>query len=394
MSNDYDYDHDLDLRFNAEQTQRHQKKGDAIDFEDREDVDGTDDGFISRSTHEAGPLDSTNFSQTNPSSKHRQPAVKRRKTTHIVSQSVEDDKDQDLHGSSSSPPPSSPLGSDYVNKNPVTEIRIPHSSPEIPPTNEELQSDRRTFTNAHDPTDSSPPSSPQSPFHHLKTPTKISHFSRFRVPTKDQSSATVPLPSFQSRLLSSSTSSTSYLHPKIDSVLPDAFSPSRRRGAREYIRGGFAETVRSWVLDIATRASAATAMTLSETGQGETERVVQVVLREPSGRFAVVRTVTSNSATDDTVMSEGRNEAESTVEQAAEQKTWMLINTDSHVPSRPRSRSGLGGRPSSKLDLLENGAEIMIKGGEAMRWSLNTDSDELEKEKDKCYVAVLWDVVR
>ena len=35
-------------------------------------------------------------------------------------------------------------------------------------------------------------------------------------------------------------------------VLPDAFSPSRRKGKREYDPGGLADTVRSWVLAAAT----------------------------------------------------------------------------------------------------------------------------------------------
>lgn len=35
-------------------------------------------------------------------------------------------------------------------------------------------------------------------------------------------------------------------------VLPDAFSPSRRKGKREYDPGGLADTVRSWVLGAAT----------------------------------------------------------------------------------------------------------------------------------------------
>lgn len=394
------YDQPFDTHFEAGQTEKQRTNGDAIDFEDREDADETDNRQNSGLISNAGAFNSTNLSQIESPHNHQQPAVKRRKTTHFVSQTVGDDEERNLPSSSPSPPPSSPLASTYKDNDPDIDVQIPRSSPEIPPIDRDLRHNHRIFTNVQDSTASSPPSSPQSPLHHLRTPTKLSHFSRFRPPATDQSSATIPLPSFQSRLLSSSTGIAGYVHPRIDSVLPDAFSPSRKRGAREYIHGGFAETVRGWVLDIATRASSATMMTSSGTGQGETERVVQVVLREPSGRFAVVKTVASDSAE----AIEADNESKHSVEQASEQRTWMLINTDSHVPSRPRFGSGPGGRPSSKLDLLEIGAEIVIKGGENMRWSLDIDmgndldetTDEAvpEKEKDNCHVAVLWDVVR
>ena len=39
------------------------------------------------------------------------------------------------------------------------------------------------------------------------------------------------------------------------SVLPDAFSPSRRRGKKEYLSGGLADTIRNWVLNAATEES-------------------------------------------------------------------------------------------------------------------------------------------
>ena len=39
------------------------------------------------------------------------------------------------------------------------------------------------------------------------------------------------------------------------SVLPDAFSPSRSRGKKEYLSGGLADTVRNWILNAATEES-------------------------------------------------------------------------------------------------------------------------------------------
>ena len=38
----------------------------------------------------------------------------------------------------------------------------------------------------------------------------------------------------------------------LGSVLPEAFTPSRRRGKHEYVQGGLADTVRGWVLQIST----------------------------------------------------------------------------------------------------------------------------------------------
>lgn len=44
----------------------------------------------------------------------------------------------------------------------------------------------------------------------------------------------------------------SALPPELATTLPDAFTPSRRKGKRDYESGGLADTVRSWVLQAAT----------------------------------------------------------------------------------------------------------------------------------------------
>lgn len=41
----------------------------------------------------------------------------------------------------------------------------------------------------------------------------------------------------------------------LGSVLPEAFTPSRRKGKHDYLHGGLADTVRSWVLQISTEES-------------------------------------------------------------------------------------------------------------------------------------------
>lgn len=64
-------------------------------------------------------------------------------------------------------------------------------------------------------------------------------------------------------------------------ILPDAFSPSRRKGRQDYISGGFADTVRSWVLNAAS----------SEVQSGnKVERILNIrdVESDRSGRAILV----------------------------------------------------------------------------------------------------------
>jgi hypothetical protein len=66
------------------------------------------------------------------------------------------------------------------------------------------------------------------------------------------------------------------------SSLPDAFSPSRRRGKKDYIPGGSADTVRNWVLALAAEESKATQI------YTETFRVVQMRDGHHASRCVVV----------------------------------------------------------------------------------------------------------
>jgi hypothetical protein len=96
--------------------------------------------------------------------------------------------------------------------------------------------------------------------------------SRFRsASTKPHHGATRPAkPSFRVPEPSESTADASV-------VLPDAFTPSRRKGKRDYIQGGMADTVRSWIFSTAA----------SETQQGsKMKHHVQVAsaLPDPSAR--------------------------------------------------------------------------------------------------------------
>lgn len=63
--------------------------------------------------------------------------------------------------------------------------------------------------------------------------------------------------------------------------LPDTFSPSRRRGNRDYIPGGYADTVRNWVLELGT------SLSKPPTEESKTLRVVKV-RHDVEGRCATV----------------------------------------------------------------------------------------------------------
>ncbi|KAG9790934.1 hypothetical protein KCU88_g1216, partial [Aureobasidium melanogenum] len=64
-------------------------------------------------------------------------------------------------------------------------------------------------------------------------------------------------------------------------VIPEVFSPSKRKGKRDYIPGGSADIVRSWVLNVAAQESQAGPA-------ADLTFVIQRVIKDRSGRFVVV----------------------------------------------------------------------------------------------------------
>ncbi|OAL31011.1 hypothetical protein AYO22_01306 [Fonsecaea multimorphosa] len=132
-------------------------------------------------------------------------------------------------------------------------------------------------------------------------------------------------------------------------VLPDIFSPSRRKGKRDYIPGGSASLVRSWVLDIATQESHTESLS-------EEMLQIETVERDVSGRFVVV--------TDE----KGHR--------------WLLPEQHERPPGR---------RSSGSLDCwseLRPGSQVLIKG-KATRWSLDLESQGLGSVE----VAAYWEPV-
>ncbi|EXJ73328.1 uncharacterized protein A1O5_03088 [Cladophialophora psammophila CBS 110553] len=130
-------------------------------------------------------------------------------------------------------------------------------------------------------------------------------------------------------------------------VLPDIFSPSRRKGKRDYILGGSAHLVRSWVLDIATQESHAESLS-------EEILLIAEVENDASGRFVVVSD-----------------------EKA---RRWLL-------PEQQHEKSS---RSSSFFDWseLRPGSQVLIKG-RATRWPLDLESQGLEN----VVVAAYWELV-
>ncbi|OAP58594.1 hypothetical protein AYL99_07684 [Fonsecaea erecta] len=134
-------------------------------------------------------------------------------------------------------------------------------------------------------------------------------------------------------------------------VLPDIFSPSRRKSKRDYLPGGSASLVRSWVLDIATQESHA------ESLAEETLQIAEIE-RDVSGRLVVVSD------------EKGRR--------------WLLPEQERQ--QRQHERPGT----SSSFDGfdLHPGSRILIKG-KATRWSLDLESQGL----GTVVVAAYWEPV-
>ena len=142
--------------------------------------------------------------------------------------------------------------------------------------------------------------------------------------------------------------------------LPDTFSPSRRRGRHEYVPGGAAATVRSWILGIAA------VETPDSLNQGQTI-TVKSLTRDRGGRCVRVMDETG--------------------------REWVLVG-------QPPGRGWRGGgRAETDLERLQEGYVVKIKGT-ATHWAIpGFASGEVDAQggvKDMAgdlHVAVLWDIV-
>jgi len=385
---------------------------------EHDDVDLLPDG------HQKGrPGYRPNATQTGQTPSLPPSTAKRRKLAHLISDIDTINNDEEFL-SSSPPAPTAP----QVNKadDQTTQVEIPRSSPEIHYPEKPADPRSRHHTSNDPPLDDS---DSHSPVKTIVTP-KLKT-SRFRhpppfpsaIPLKHPIDQHQPFPSFQSRLLGATTSALRGPHPSLDFTLPDAFSPSRRRGQREYIHGGHAETVRGWVLDVAARAGDGRALAgrgkkvedvgLSydphdrRGGPDGRMNVDEILHQDRDGRCAIVKlTGPSNGTSPSSSPSPSQRPRPRS---AGSGDMWVLIDTDSQQTARLNP-------PGSKLDMLRPGVEIMIKGGEAMRWRVDCGrtlvaggpsspgqegrnalfglSSGPVRETSVYHVAVFWDVVR
>ena len=127
-------------------------------------------------------------------------------------------------------------------------------------------------------------------------------------------------------------------------VLPDIFSPSRRKGKRDYASGSNADLVRSWILAIPAQESQ---------GQEMSEETISIddAHCDSSGRFVVATDINGSR--------------------------WLL-------PDQPEN-----GRPglSWSLSAVCRGCRIVVKG-RATRWNLNLGTDK----SNTVTVAAYWTV--
>ncbi|KIW11380.1 hypothetical protein PV08_10680 [Exophiala spinifera] len=129
------------------------------------------------------------------------------------------------------------------------------------------------------------------------------------------------------------------------SLLPDVFSPSKRKGKREYIPGGIAEQVRRWVLGIA-------AQDLQSVALAETSITISQARIDDSGRFLFVTDTAG--------------------------KQWLL--------PEQQQKAGL----EHRLDMtnVRPGARLLLKG-QATKWPLPPDVEEVEATTVSAY----WELV-
>ncbi|EXJ95740.1 hypothetical protein A1O1_00864 [Capronia coronata CBS 617.96] len=127
-------------------------------------------------------------------------------------------------------------------------------------------------------------------------------------------------------------------------VLPDVFSPSRRKGKGDYVSGGSADLVRNWVLHVAAQESQAAT-------NPELTINVRKVVKDKSGRFVIV------------------------VDENASQ--WLL--PEQHQKGFTTLRT--------TWPELHTGSRILLKG-KATRWPLQLDNTF----GDVC-VAAYWELI-
>ena len=180
-------------------------------------------------------------------------------------------------------------------------------------------------------------------------------------------------------------------------MLPDAFSPSKNRGVHEYVDGGHADTVRGWILDVATRTGIHESLSMPKTATAKPDGVSllsraaqiqcvrRVVLKNVNCGFVIVEAIADGAEL----------ESSSLRDDDGESRLWMLIDTYSRPVARLEQENELS---KSQLDFLAKGSRFRVREAHASSWELNINLPVLASDSDarklrSCFVAVLWNII-
>lgn len=142
--------------------------------------------------------------------------------------------------------------------------------------------------------------------------------------------------------------------------LPDAFSPSRRRGKKDYIYGGAADTVRNWVLGLAAEEH--------QTGQGRVHelRVAEVSENNGEGRCVLVR--------------------------GEDGSRWLLANDNAGTSSAQRAAGLRKVRPGASIGIRGSSIGLDLNLGSSQLDTEGTESNAQGTASVPWKVGVMWDV--
>jgi hypothetical protein len=190
-------------------------------------------------------------------------------------------------------------------------------------------------------------------------PTSTFASSKFRKP-KPSSLFSMPAPSTRLAFKTPQVQTAATMEQSATSSLPDAFSPSRRRGKKDYMLGGAADAVRSWVLAFAPDEPKA--------GQTYTERfkVAETTDDYPEGKCLLVT---------------GENG-----------RRWLLINESAKAGGRGSDTTARKVRIGCSVGIRASSPAVNLQLDCPVQ--LNESScDETRTITSEWSVGILWDVL-
>ncbi len=142
--------------------------------------------------------------------------------------------------------------------------------------------------------------------------------------------------------------------------LPDAFSPSRRRGKKDYVPGGAADTVRNWILGLAAEEPKAS--------QAYTQkiRVSEVRHDNGEGRFLLVK--------------------------GEDHDRWVLLNDNGGNSATQTTNDMRNVRPGSLIGIKGSNTRLDLKIDHHEHTEMDTDNPQSAVAGDWT-VGILWDAL-